>query len=546
MHAHPLSNDRRLKLRSLVAACVVTAAFSSVGVQVTRLGLAGGAEVSLSRTEPVATSFARPDIVDRNGRLLATDVEAPSLYADPSLVIDRDEVAEKLATVLPGFNEAELRQALEDKTRRFVWVRRGLSPKLAQAVHDLGLPGLSFRREQRRVYPAGDSAGHVLGAVDPDNKGVAGIERFIDDSGWIEPVHGISLNDRAPVRLSLDLGVQHAVEDELETAMRRYKAEAASAVVLDAVTGEVVASASLPGVDPGRPSMRLEPGRIDRITGGTYELGSIFKAMTLAMAFENGTAKSETVLDVREPLVAGRFTIVDPHPAGRPLSVAEIFTHSSNVGAGMLALRSGGEKMHGFFERMNLTAVMKTETGLVAAPQLPVRFERAETITAAYGHGIAVAPLQFASAGATLINGGKRVTPTYLRRHPEAEVPRDRVVSAATSDAINKLMRANVESAGGTGRRAAVNGVSIGGKTGTAEIAHAGGYNKKAVISSFFAAFPMDAPRYVTLVSIYEPQPVKDANGEVSAAWTAAPVAGRIIARIAPALGVKAKTFAAN
>ena len=260
--------------------------------------------------------------------------------------------------------QADLRTALADKTRRFVWIRRGLSPKVAQQVHDLGLPGLAFRRELRRAYPAGELAGHVLGGVNIDNKGVAGIEHYIDEEVGVEGVHSAELSDRAPVRLSLDIGVQHSLEDELDTAMRRYRTEGAAGLVLDIKTGEVVASASLPRVDPQRPLTQPAAGAHRPRVGGTYELGSVFKTMTVALALNEGLATSSTVLDVRAPLTAGRFTITDLHPLGRPLTVEEVFTHSSNVGAGMLALEAGPERFKAFLKRVGLSEPMKTEAGL--------------------------------------------------------------------------------------------------------------------------------------------------------------------------------------
>ncbi len=222
-----------------VLAMAVFAAFAAVGAQLVQLGLKStGPQVTLALTEATPTNFARPDIIDRNGRLLATDIEVPSLFADPALVLDRDELVEKLATVLTDIDQADLRAQLADKTRRFVWIRRGLSPRTAQDVHDLGLPGLAFRNELRRAYPGGELAGHILGGVNIDNKGIGGIEKYIDEKVGVEGVHSAELSDRAPVRLSIDIGVQHSLEDELDTAMRHYHTEGAAGVVIDVKTGK--------------------------------------------------------------------------------------------------------------------------------------------------------------------------------------------------------------------------------------------------------------------------------------------------------------------
>lgn len=537
VHRIPVSAPRsRVANAALFAA--VLAMFGAVGARLIFLGTHIGPQVTLAMSEAAPASFARPDIIDRGGRLLATDVEVPSLFADPAIVLDRDEVVEKLASVIPDLNQAELRHALTDKTRRFVWIRRGLSPKVAQRIHDLGLPGLAFRKELRRAYPAGELAGHVLGAVNVDNKGVAGIEKHIDDVIGVDAVHGAELSVRPPVRLSLDIGVQHTLEDELETAVRRYHTAGAAGLVLDIRSGEVLASASLPRTDPSRPAMGLDPSRLDKITGGTYELGSVFKTMTVAMALDEGTATSATMLDVREPLTAGRFTITDFHPAGRPLSVSEVFTLSSNVGAGMLALEAGPERFRNFIQRIGLLDPIHTEAGPVSAPQVPERFERIELITMSYGHGIAVAPLQFAAAAASLLNGGTLVKPTFLRFRPEAAAKPVQVVSNLTSREMARLFRLNVLDPSGTGKRADVPGYRVGGKTGTADRAESGRYEEKTVISSFLGAFPMDAPQYLTFVLLFEPKGTVETGGQRTASLNAAPVTGRLIRRIAPQLSV--------
>jgi cell division protein FtsI (penicillin-binding protein 3) len=532
------TRSRPPQRRTTIVVLGMGLAFAVVGGQLVRLALSGGEDMVASVSEPLAQSFSRPDIVDHDGRLLATDVEMPSLFADPSRVQNRDEIAEKLYAVLPGFDEAELRRTLEDRTRRFAWIRRGLSPKLAQAVHDLGLPGLAFRDELRRAYPLGRLAGHVIGHVNVDNRGVAGIERHIDDTVGVEAVHAATLSAEAAVRLSLDIGVEHSLEDELASAMRRYEAQGAAGLVMDVTTGEMLAAASLPGVDPSRPGESLERDRIDKIAGGAYELGSVWKIVTLAMALDGGTTSLDAMIDVTQPLTAGRFTITDTHPSSRPLSTAEVFIHSSNIGAALLALDVGADRQQDFLKKLGLLAPMKTELGPVAAPIAPERFGRTEQITVAYGHGLAVAPIQFAAAAAALINGGKRVEPTFLRRFPDTAAERPRVIATETSAKINDLLRRNVTDPHGTGKRADVLGYRVGGKTGTAEIPGRGGYREKAVISSFLAAFPMDAPKYLVLVSLFEPKGNQETAGEILAGMNAAPTAARVIERIAPLLGV--------
>lgn len=526
-----------VRVRLLAVVLALGLAMAAVAGQLLRLGLSGGASGRVASLETVVRTFARPDIVDRRGRVLATDVAANSLYADPAVVLDRDEVAEKLSKVLPGLDPTELRAVLADRTRRFVWIRRGLTPREAQRVHDLGLPGLSFRREPKRVYPGGALVGHIVGQVNPDNRGIAGLERHIDETAGVEAVSGAGPSSSGPVRLSLDLGAQHAVADELRLAMQRYSATGASAVVMDARTGEIVAAASLPQIDPNVAGAHLDPARPDRLQSGVYELGSILKALTVAMSIEDGLATLDKTYDVTKPLTFGRHQIRDLHPPGRPLTVRDIFLQSSNVGAAMLGLEAGTSRQLVFFARMGLLEPIRTEIGPVAPPLLPERWDGIETATISYGHGLALAPLQFAAAAATLVNGGRRVAPTYLRRDgvpSQGEV----VLKPETSAAIRELMRLNVTMAHGTGRRAEVTGYRVGGKTGTAEMPGVGGYREKSVISSFVGAFPMDDPRYVVLVSLFEPQSGEGTSGGITAGLNAAPVTGAIVARIAPVLGI--------
>ena len=524
------------RVRAIVAIGLMSLAFLAVGVQLLRLAANGQTVHRVSMSAPVATGFARPDIVDRNGRLMAGDVVVQSLFADPSVVLDRDEVVEKLISVLPDLDSSRVRRSLADRSKRFVWIRRGLSTYQAQQIHELGLPALSFRQELRRAYPLGRTAGHILGFVDVDNKGLSGLELYLDEQNKVDRVHGPSLSARPAVRLSVDVAVQYGLEEELSDAMKRYSAKAASGVVLDVISGEIVAAASLPGLDPHAIGERADDNRIDRLAGGTYELGSVFKAFTIAMALEGGTVEPWTMIDVRKPLEFGRYAIKDQHPAGRALSVGEVFLKSSNVGSGLLALGEGQERQRAFFEHLGLSTALSTEAGGIAQPRLPERWGELETVTIAYGHGLAVAPLQFASAAASLVNGGYRVKPTFLS-HTDNTVGRARVISEETSNAIRQLMRQNVASGRGTGSRAEVLGLQVGGKTGTAEIAGVGGYKEKAVIASFLGAFPMDEPRYLTLVSLYEPKGTVETRGAITAGWNAAPTTARIISRVAPLLG---------
>lgn len=531
------STDFGLRVRGAIITGLIALLFIVVAGQLVRLSLVSRGEMRIAMAEPIGRVFARPDIVDRNGRLIATDIAVSSLYADPALILDLDQVVETLNRVFSDLDETELRRTLEDKSRRFAWVKRGLTPQQAQRVHDLGLPGLAFRREPKRVYPTGVLVGHLVGQVNIDNKGMSGLERYIDETFGPEAVQAPAQSLLAAVSLTLDIGVQHALAAELKDAVTRYSASGAAGLVMDVETGALIAAVSLPEVDPNRPAEALSADRLDRLSAGVYELGSIFKTFTVAMALEERIATLDKIYDVREPLRIGPHTITDLHPLGRALSVRDIFLHSSNVGAGMIALEAGNARQVGFLSRLGLLSSMRTEAGPIAPPLLPKRWGEVETVTIAYGHGLAIAPIQFASAVAALVNGGVRVVPSFLAA-PDQPQSRERLISAATSARIREVFRLNVSLPGGTGRRAEAPGYRVGGKTGTAEMPGKGGYQSKAVISSFVGVLPMDAPRYLTLVSIFEPRASEETKGQITAGLNAAPVTGRLVLRIAPLLGL--------
>ena len=530
------TRPRTHRRRGLAVVTLLLAAFLTVGIQLTRLGLKGTTAIRSDPVETVTRNVARPDIIDRNGRLLATDIALPSLFADPRRVLDKDEVVEKLAGVLPGIDQRGLLSGLNDKTRRFVWIKRGMTPAEAAKVHDLGLPGLSFRDELRRVYPAGEDAGHVLGFVDVDNRGAGGIERYIDAQNLFDLTDGAGRSDRPPLALSLDLAVQHSLHAELEQAIGDYHAAAAAGLVLDVQTGEVLADVSLPDYAAGNAAASLESNRLDRIEGGTFELGSVFKTITLAMAEDAGVLKPDKTYDTSLPLQVGAFSIDDFHPTRRQLTAEEVFLHSSNIGAAMMAEDVGETRMHAFFDRLGLTTPLTTELGRAALPQLPQRWGKLTTMTMSYGHGIAVAPLQFAAAAAGLVSGG-RVQPTFLKPASSAKAG-GALVAATTGDFLRLLMRHNVTNPEGTGKRAAVPGYDVGGKTGTADIPGKGGYGHQGVLSSFLAVWPIRQPRYLSYIMIWAPQATEADKGQTAAGLTAAPVTARVISRISPLLGL--------
>lgn len=528
LNARSIEHNAKFAFRGLLGAFLI--GFGAIFAKVMFYGLAQSEPAILAASSPIQHARNRPDILDRNGQLLATDIKVYWLYADPEHVIDPEDTAFKLMGLFPGFDRRELIGKLSSKSR-FEWIQRGLTPRLAERVHKLGLPGLHLIPEQQRVYPAGSAAAHILGITNVDNVGLSGIERYVDNS-FDGQITKVALGERPSMRLSIDLGVQHAFREELQRALERHKAAAAFGVVMDAQSGEVIASASLPDFDPNHREQALLPERQNRILTDTYEFGSVFKTFTIAMALDDGIVRRTDLIDTRTPLKVGRFTLRDRYGGGR-LSVEDILVRSSNTGTARIALMAGSSRQREFLASLGLLDPLLTEAGPSKEPSEPKRWRPANTMTISYGHGIAVSPLAFASAAATIVNGGTRVTPTFLpATRPVARGKR--VISKETSVIMRDLFRLTVQR--GTGKRAAVPGIRIGGKTGTAMKVKDGRYTHD-VLTTFVAAFPIDNPRYIVTVSLDEPKPTKEIP-RTEAGHNAAPAAGEIIKRIAPMLSV--------
>ncbi|WP_052763741.1 peptidoglycan D,D-transpeptidase FtsI family protein [Microvirga massiliensis] len=544
---HPLQPLRELfRLRmdkSTARVGVVTLAFTALfGLIAGRLVMLAVTSDNVSETRRATASeisSARPDIVDRNGEILATDVKTVSVFAEPRNIVDKDEAVELLTAVLPDLNASELREKLGTK-KGFVWVKREITPRQQAEVHRLGIPGVGFLPENKRVYPNAQVAAHVLGFANIDNVGIAGMEKYIDGQG-LQDLNGAGFNlkaeDLKPVELSLDLRVQHIMRDELVKAMQKYKAKAAAGAIVDVNTGEVISLVSLPDFDPNNPVDALEKDRINRINVGVYEMGSTFKAITTAMALDSGKFTINSTLDARSGLRYGKFTIGDYHGTHRILTVPEVFIHSSNIGTARMALGIGVDGHKAFLKKMGQLDRLRTELPENAEPLVPPRWGELNTVTIAFGHGIAVAPLQAVMATAALVNGGWLIKPTFLKR-TEVEAREDavRVIKPETSEAMRYVMRLNAER--GSATRAAIAGFYVGGKTGTAEKVIGGRYSKNKLLTTFMAISPSDKPRYLILTILDEPQGLPETYGFATSGWNAAPTTGNIIERAAPLLGI--------
>lgn len=515
----------RARLRLIGGFFVV--AFAVLGLRLVDLALMSVDAATEGRSlAGTPESTRRADIVDRNGDLIATDYPKTSLFADPAEVLDASATARRLGPVL-GIDPAHLLPRLT-APRRFVWLKRHLTENERRAIVRLGLPGIGFRTEWHRVYPQRELTAHLVGYVGIENQGLAGLEYSFEDR-----LRGPGAAE-GPLVLTIDLGVQEAVRSELAHAVERFRAIGGTGLVLDAGTGEILAMVSLPDFDPNRYQQAPPKARFNRNTQGTYELGSLFKVFTAAMALDAGVVQIADGYDAAQPLKFGRHRINDFHAHKRWLSVPEVIAFSSNIGAAKMATALGVEGQRAYLERFGLLSRHPIRLPEVEDPQSPSPWRPINTVTAAYGHGIAVSPLQTADAFAQVLCSAPRPPAHVVAGDvPPAVGP---VVSPETAAKLRWLMWLTV--AEGTGDQAKVQGYLVGGKTGSADKVVAGGYRRGGIMSSFIAAFPIHQPRYVVLVTLDEPKGDAATFGYAHGGWTAAPTVGRIIGRIGPLLGL--------
>ena len=534
---------QRAEGRLLVLGIVFLCAFFMVGIKMSVLAASDPAEprAAASGAQIVAT---RADITDRNGRILATNLTTHSLYAQPPQMIDPERSARELAAIFPDLDAEQLIRQFTGK-RKFIWIKRRISPEQQQAVFDIGDPGLLFGPREMRLYPNGRLAAHILGGAGFGREGVtsaeligvAGIEREMDETLG-DPGRG-----DVPLRLSLDLTVQAAVERVLAGGMRLMNAKGAAAILMDARTGEIISMASLPDFDPNdrpRPLTKGDPAEsplFNRAVQGVYELGSTFKIFAAAQGIEERLVSRTTWIDTKGPLTWGRHRIRDLYDHGPALTVEDVIVESSNIGTARIAMMIGAERQQDFLARLGLFSPLPVELieASGAKPLLPKTWSEIHAMTISYGHGMSASPLHLATAYASLLNGGYEVKPTLLAR--DAPVRGPQVVSEDTSKQMREFLRQVVQR--GTATLAEVPGYRVAGKTGTADKPKPqGGYYEDRVIATFAGVFPADDPRYVLVVTLDEPVETSGSEPRRTAGWTAVPVAAEVIRRAAPLLGL--------
>lgn len=488
---------------------------------------------------------SRADIVDRNGRILATNLTTRALYAQPPVMIDKERAASELAAIFPDL-DAEKLLAQFTGNRKFIWIRKKISPEQMQAVHDIGDPGLLFGPREMRLYPNGKLAAHILGGASFGREGVnsaevigvAGVEKEFDDF-LRDPAQ-----DGKPLQLSIDLSVQAAIREVLFGGMKLMNAKGAAAVLMDVNTGEIISMVSLPDFDPNtRPRVLTQGDASDsplfnRAVQGVYELGSVFKILNTALALELGLVNPSTMIDTKGPLRWGKFKIRDFHNYGAQLSMTDVIVKSSNIGSARVAQMIGADRQREFLGALGLLEATPVELveASGAKPLLPARWSELSTMTISYGHGLSTSPLHLATAYSSILNGGLRVRPTLLRQTgPQMG---ERVVSERTSEQARSMLRQVVVR--GTASFGEVEGYAVGGKTGTADKPKpTGGYYKDKVVATFASVFPAHDPKYVLIVTLDEPVETSGPKPRRTAGWTSVPVAAEIIRRVAPLLGMR-------
>lgn len=523
------ADDTRLRIFFVLS--LFALAFLLLGVEATRSALFSDAGRGAGALD--LPPEARADLVDRNGRLIAVDLVHYGLYLNPNEIWDRAETRRGIRAALPRLSAIRLEKALASGRREYLI--GGLTPQERAAVHDLGLPGVQFEEETRRVYPLGHGASHLIGFSDTAGHGLAGAERALD------PLIRNAAHSGATVPLALDLRIQGVLEEELRKGRAEFSADSAVGIVTDVRTGEILALSSQPDFDSAAPGAAPQPNLVNHAAASVYEMGSTFKIFTLAMGLDSKTATINTMFDANGPLHMGTRVIHDYHAEHKAISLSDVFILSSNIGTARLALKAGEPNLVGYFKKFGLLEPAKVELAEAARPITPRDWNQSTVASASFGHAISVSPLNVAAGVGAIMNGGVYHPLTVLKRKPGDKIEGSRrVISEETARHMLDLMRLNVLK--GSGGKADAAGLRVGGKTGSAEKAGVGGYQRKKLVSSFAAVFPtdgpVDGPRYLVLILMDEPKATPKTFGFATAGWNATPVAGRVIDRIAPFVGV--------
>lgn len=524
--------------RLILVILVLAISYAMLTVKLCEISLLGKEQEQLASSQEsegeqgesrISPAIRRATIVDRSGTLLASSLSTRSLYANAKLVsrFGIEQSARALHKALPEVSyETFLTKLKSEKT--FVYLKRHLTPAEQARVNDLGIPGLEFEETERRIYPLGRLFAHVTGFVDVDGVGLSGVERYFEKD---------LVKGKEPLALSLDARVQHIMRDELSKGIKEFQAIGGVGMVMDVSNGELLSMVSLPDFDPNEPRTATPEARFNRATLGVYEMGSTFKTFTVAMALNYGTASLRSSYDATNAIRYGGFTISDSHPENRWMTVPEVYVHSSNIGTVRMIMEVGVEKQKAFLQQLGLFDKPEIELSEIARPLIPNPWHEINMLTVAYGHGISVTPLHLVRAIASLVGEGRLMQPTLIKQSNLTAQEHKQIIKPEIIKQMRKLMRLVVQY--GTGKQADVPGYRVGGKTGTAEKVKSGGYAANDKLASFIGVFPSEAPRYLVLVMLDEPRGNKKTYGFATGGWVAAPIANKVISRMAPLYGIQ-------
>jgi cell division protein FtsI (penicillin-binding protein 3) len=514
-----------IQRRIVIGAGLCTAAFALVGLRLVDVTIMRSAGPAGFADHAVV---ARADLTDRNGELLARDLPVKDLYARPHVFWDKAAAAHDLARTT-GAEQGRLISGFANTKHPYVLVARQLTPDQQERVMQLGLPGLEFAPSAKRYYPEGRAAAQLLGVTDADNNGVSGLEMGLQNQ----------IHDHAggQVATSIDMRVQYILAHETEAARETFGAKAAGGVVMDVKTGEIIAMISVPDFDPNQRKLSDGDSTRNVMAQDVYELGSVFKIFSFALAMEDHTTNLDEVFPIGQGLKIGKFTIHEAEHMPATLAARDILAQSSNIGTAQIAMRSGGVRQKAFLDNMGLLRPVATQLPETARPLYPRTWGTIETATVGFGQGISVSPLSFVTSAASVVNGGRRIAPTFLKQAPGVDNRGEQLIKPETSQQMRDLLRYVVTN--GTGKKADIPGYDVGGKTGSAQVPGPNGrYIPHALRTSFCAVFPISDPRYIVFVLLDQPHGTKETGGFALAGYTAAPLAGKVISRIAPLLGV--------
>jgi cell division protein FtsI (penicillin-binding protein 3) len=514
-----------IQRRIVIGAVLCIAAFALVGLRLVDVTLMRGTGAGGFSDHPI---LARADLTDRNGELLARDLPVKDLYARPHVFWDKAQAAHDLAAVT-GADEKRLNAGIANTRHPYVLVARQLTPEQQDRVMHLGLPGLEFEPSAKRYYPDGRAAAQLLGVTDADNNGVSGLEMGLEKQ--------LRAHAGGQVATSIDMRVQYILAHETEAARETFSARAAGGIVMNVRTGEVLAMISVPDFDPNQRKLADGDSTRNVMAQDVYELGSVFKIFSFALAFEDNTMHLDEVFRIGQGLQIGKYTIHEAEHMPATLAARDILAQSSNIGTAQIAMRSGGVRQKEFLGNLGLLSSPRTELPETAHPLYPKSWGMIETATVGFGQGISVSPLSFVASAATVVNGGRRIIPTFLKQAAGADNRGPQLIKPETSAQMRDLLRYVVTN--GTGKKADIAGYDVGGKTGSAQVPGPNGrYIPHALRTSFAAVFPVHDPRYIVFVLLDQPHGTKETGGFALAGYTAAPLAGKVISRIAPLLGV--------